>query len=91
MAKDFLGNELNVGDEVAYFSPHYRTFQRGNITKISPKVLYIEKYKTKDYTQTFRQFHEQVIKIETKFKPLYVTLDWVYDNILNLNKDSLDK
>ena len=74
-----------------HFSPHYRTFQRGKITKISPKVLYIERYKTKDYTQTFRQFHDQVIKIESKFKPLYVTLDYTCNDILNLNKDSLNK
>jgi hypothetical protein len=64
MAKDFLGNELNVGDEVAYFSPNYRTFTRGKITKISPKTLYIGT----DINRkgTFRQFHEQVIKIEKK-------------------------
>ena len=64
MAKDFLGNELIVGDEVAYFSPHYRTFKRGKITKISPKMLCIGT----DINRkgTFRQFHEQVIKIEKK-------------------------
>jgi hypothetical protein len=64
MAKDFLGNELNVGDEVAYFSPHYRTFMRGEIVKISPKVLYVGTGRNRK--GTFRQFHEQVIKIENK-------------------------
>lgn len=64
MAKDFLGNELNVGDEVVYFSQQWRVFKRGEIISFSPKMLLINI--DNNHKKTLRQFHEQVIKIEKK-------------------------
>ena len=41
MIKDFLGNEITIGDEVVYMEIRYRTLKRGFIASISPKKLRI--------------------------------------------------
>lgn len=61
--KDFLGNELKVGDEVAYISGSYKEFGRGVIEKIGAKMLSIprtEKYYTQQY---LTRYPSQVIKV----------------------------
>ena len=39
MAKDYLGNEIRVGDEVVYMQLNYRDFKKGIITKITEKCV----------------------------------------------------
>lgn len=34
--KDFVGNELKVGDNVAFIHRHYRELRKGIILKLSP-------------------------------------------------------
>lgn len=64
MAKDFLGQELLVGDEVAYMLVGYRDFRRGVISKINEKKLTISrKLSVYPFLEKVQQFHNQVIKI----------------------------
>lgn len=63
MAKDFLGNELNVGDEVAFMQGNYRNLMKGVIFSMGTVKITIS-YET-DYGHTSKaiQFPNQVIKI----------------------------
>jgi len=69
--KDFFGQELNEGDEVASIEPGYRNMVIGKIVSFAPKSMLIEYIKDyshrldggKKYpTITFRATSEQVIK-----------------------------
>lgn len=40
--KDYLGNDLDVGDIVIYFEEHYRVFTTGFIRKINAVKLTLE-------------------------------------------------
>lgn len=40
--KDFLGNELNVGDTVVFSIPHYHGLAKGHITKLAPKMVVLD-------------------------------------------------
>lgn len=63
MAKDFLGNDIQVGDQVIYAQLHYRSLKIGTITKITPKMVFIQTDTDKNYDWTIiKQFHDQVIK-----------------------------
>lgn len=53
--RDFLGNEIEVGDEVAYMLGGYRELQRGTVIKVTPRMLFVD---------NFKQFHSQVIVIK---------------------------
>ena len=41
-AKDYMGNPLEVGDEVIYMLVSYRTLRKGTITKITDKMVFID-------------------------------------------------
>jgi len=60
MAVDFLGQELNVGDDIVFVEKNYRQFKKGKIIKITAKMLETDTH--------FRQFHNQVIKINIPSK-----------------------
>lgn len=69
MAKDYLGNEIRVGDEVVYIQLNYRDFKKGIITKITEKMCFIKQGKLNIGSHTeCRQYHNQVIKICTTNK-----------------------
>lgn len=40
--KDFLENELNVGDRVAFIDQHYRSLRHGKILKLNEKQATIQ-------------------------------------------------
>lgn len=62
---DFFGNEINVGDEVAYMQIGYRNLTLGRVIRITPKTLTI---KRDGSTLETRQEHKQVI-IKPKVQP----------------------
>ncbi len=63
--KDIFGNELEIGDTVAFMEPGYTyTLQTGTIIKITPQKILIEWWKNKRYNpkeQSYK-FPEQVAK-----------------------------
>lgn len=61
-AKDFLGNELSVGDKVIFCLLHYRKLKVGVIEKITAQMVFIS-WGPGEY-QKVRQFHSQVIKVD---------------------------
>jgi len=63
MAKDFLGQELQVGDEIVFVQLGYRNLLKGKIASITPKTLMIEHDKTNVCSTSTKQFHDQVVKI----------------------------
>ena len=65
-AKDYLGNELLVGDEVVFMQLNYRGLMKGVISKISPKKVTISHKPTNTCSVTSIQFHNQTIKLTSK-------------------------
>ena len=66
MAKDYLGNEIQVGDRVIFTRLNYREFTEGTILKITPQKVLIDEdveYDPEypDYNVKTYQFHHQVI------------------------------
>lgn len=66
--KDFLGNELSVGDPVVFIVPGYRELSKGFIVRLTPQMAFISRDKTHGQTRatwqdTIKQFHNQIVKI----------------------------
>lgn len=63
--KDFLGNDLEIGDEVVFMFLTYRSLGKGRIVKFTPKTILIEHQhpNLSNYTTKTKQFPNQVIKI----------------------------
>ena len=64
MAKDFLENELEVGDEVVFMQIGYRGLVKGTIKKLTPKTALIVHAKANIGRTETRQEHSQIIKIK---------------------------
>jgi hypothetical protein len=62
MAKDFLGNEVKVGDIVVY-SVTVSMLTKGEVVKITPKMFIISAPRGYDPSNTVRKDHDAVIKI----------------------------
>lgn len=65
---DFLGNELQVGDDVVTILSRYRELNRGKIVSMADKMITIEilHYTTtsgENKYRAWRQFPHQVVKI----------------------------
>ena len=63
--KDFLGNELAVGDDVVMMLPGYRSFRKGTIhrfTKCYAVVRYKSMSGTKLYDSEIKQEPSQLVK-----------------------------
>jgi len=61
--KDFLGNDLYVGDEVAFVQLGYRNLLRGRIKRITEKTILISHEMTNTCSTETKQTPSQVIKI----------------------------
>ena len=65
MAKDFFGNEITLGCEVAFMQTQYRNLRLGRVKKITEKTVLIEHPKNGSgftgYQEETRQDHAQVI------------------------------
>lgn len=65
--KDFLGNELQVGDKVVCLERDYRNLIRATVVKLTPKMIFVE-FTRKTYpdhmvTEEVKCFSDQVVKI----------------------------
>ncbi len=60
--KDFLGNELNVGDKVVCIELNYKNLVKGEIVKITPKAMKVL-WRRGSREETTLRFSDQVIKI----------------------------
>lgn len=60
MAKDFFGNELNVGDTVAFMQTGYRQMMIGVVEKITNSTLIIQHEKTNIGKTSTKQTSDQV-------------------------------
>ncbi len=61
---DFLGNEVNVGDEVVFVQKEYRNFWIGKISKMTDKTVLITHERANIGGTQTRQFYSQIIKIK---------------------------
>ena len=61
--KDFLGNDIKVGDEVVFVRIGYRDLSRGTIKSITDKTVLITHGPSNISKTETRQFHSQVVKI----------------------------
>lgn len=60
--RDFLGNELNVGDKVVCIELDYKNLKKATITKITPKTIFVE-YSKWGKMQEVKRYSDQVVKI----------------------------
>lgn len=60
---DFLGNELQVGDDVVFVEPGYRHFLLGKIVKFTEKTVFIE-YEKNNYKYSIKQTANQLVKVK---------------------------
>ena len=63
IGKDYLGNSIEVGDDVVFMQVRYRGLMKGTITKITPKQVVISHSKTNTCSTETKQYQDQVIKI----------------------------
>ena len=63
MKTDFLGNELNIGDEVVFMQLSYRSLMRGKITRISDTKVKIEHERLGNGRTECMQLQKQVVKV----------------------------
>ena len=61
-AKDYLGRELNIGDEVVFMQISYRGLMKGKIKSLSPKMAVISHEQTNLGGTESRQYHSQIIR-----------------------------
>lgn len=60
---DFVGKELNIGDEVVFMQLKYRNLLKGKISKITKNTIWIDHEKTNNYQVQTKQHSSQVVKI----------------------------
>lgn len=60
---DFIGNELQIGDEVVFMQLKYRNLMRGTIKTMAPKSALLGHKKTNTCSTESRQCYKQMIKI----------------------------
>lgn len=60
-AKDFFGNEIKVGDTVAFMQKGYRNLMTGQVTSITQQMVNIAHERTNTGSTETRQGHSQVI------------------------------
>jgi len=67
---DFLGAELNVGDEVVFISRGYRDFSRGTVVSFTPQKVRIAHIHRNipDYAKLLLQDPYQLIKVPIQTK-----------------------
>lgn len=65
--KDYIGNKLDIGDEVIFVAPGYRSFAKGKISKITAKTVFIDYLNTWNYANghpsEVKQSGSQIIKV----------------------------
>lgn len=60
--KDFLGNELQIGDKVVFMQLNYRALMAGYIVSMAPKSCLISHEPTNTGKKESRQSYSQLIK-----------------------------
>jgi len=63
MAKDFLGQEISVGDIVVFVEIDYRNLMLGTVDKITPKMVFLSHQRGVLHWTSCKQFHNQVVVI----------------------------
>ena len=65
--KDFLGQKLEIGDDVVFMQINYRTLKKGKILKFTPKKVEIEYCShpncDENDREQFLQLPSQIVKI----------------------------
>lgn len=66
--KDFLGNELQIGDEVVLTAPKYRMFTKAKIIAFTPKKVRVQynntwNYGPKGYVEEYLSESDFLVKI----------------------------
>lgn len=61
--KDFVGQDLAVGDTVVYMQVGYRSLKTANVIKITPKMVILRRVGCSDPFYNVKQYHSQVVKV----------------------------
>lgn len=77
--KDFLKEDLSIGDTVAFLAPNYRMMVKGIVIKITPKKIIIGYYNDWNFSSRYKKTYtiepRCVIKI-TKQSELLNYEEW---------------
>lgn len=65
IAKDFLGNVLQIGDSVITIGSGYDPLERATITRFMPVLVDMKGVPRGKYTPSFRKYPTQLIKISS--------------------------
>lgn len=57
--KDFLGNELSLGDEVVFVQQNYRNYLRGHIVAFTPKNVRVSFIGDSRYPSSINEILQQ--------------------------------
>jgi len=61
MAKDFVGNNILIGDEVVFMQLGYRNLMKGVVVKLTDQTCLIQHEETNTCSKESRQSHNQVV------------------------------
>ena len=65
--KDFLNNELKVGDKVVCLEKDYKNLIHATVVKLTPKMIIVEftrrAFPDRLVTEQVKRFSDQVVKI----------------------------
>jgi hypothetical protein len=61
--RDFLGNELKIGDEVVFMQLGYRSLMKGVIVGMSNRKATLTHPRTNTCSTESIQFYEQMVKV----------------------------
>lgn len=69
MAKDFFGNEITLGDTVAFMQTGYRQLMKGTVTKITNNTLILSHPATNvGKTETKQDSSQVIVNLDPNFK-----------------------
>ncbi len=60
---DFLGSQIDIGDNVVFMQVDYRKLLRGIVWKMAERTCIIRHKKTNTGSKETKQFYNQIIKI----------------------------
>lgn len=61
--KDFIGQELEIGDYVALMQPNYRNMVLGKVEKFNPKMIKVSYTGYNKYESTYSCYSQDVVKL----------------------------
>lgn len=83
---DFVGQELKIGDEVAYFS--YGALYKGVVCRFTPKMVYVNKHDRVSCDKVIKLASSSV-RTYDEIKEVTERLEKVVQKVIDLEKEEI--